>query len=139
MFLTTEWSVHDGDIVPMLAALDLFPSIEHLPVSHRPKTRQWRTSQVLPMNGRVIFERLRCQHSSKDSLRDQETKPNYYVRININDGIVALPDCTSGPGSSCPLKDFLAMVQRQGKEIGDFREICGLGKDAPARIEFLHQ
>ncbi|KAL8652833.1 MAG: hypothetical protein Q9226_004097 [Calogaya cf. arnoldii] len=131
--------VHDGDIVPMLAAVDLFPSKQLLPVSHRPQTRQWRTSQVTPMNGRIIFERLRCKRSSKDSLTDHEKGLQHYVRININDGIVALPGCTSGPGSSCPLEEFLAFVQRRGKEIGDFREICGLGDDAPARIEFLHQ
>ncbi|KAL8977772.1 MAG: hypothetical protein Q9205_006494 [Flavoplaca limonia] len=131
--------VHDGDIVPMLAALDLFPSTEHLPTSHRPETRQWRTSQVLPMNGRVIFERLRCKHVSKENPTAEDTETSHYVRININDGIVALPGCTSGPGSSCPLENLLAMVQRRGGEIGDFHKICGLGKDAPARIEFLHQ
>ena len=91
------------------------------------------------MNGRVIFERLRCKHISKENPTAEDTEINHYVRININDGIVALPGCTSGPGSSCPLKNLLAMVQRRGEEIGDFRKICGLGKDAPARIEFLHQ
>ncbi|KAI4281681.1 MAG: hypothetical protein L6R38_003499 [Xanthoria sp. 2 TBL-2021] len=131
--------VHDGDIIPMLAALDLFHSKEHLPVSHRPKIRQWRTSQVVPMNGRIIFERLKCNRASKEKLKDQEKIPKHYVRININDGIVPFPHCTSGPGSSCPLEDFLAIVQRRGREIGDFRKICGLGDDAPARIEFLHQ
>lgn len=91
------------------------------------------------MNGRTIFERLKCNRASKEKLMDQEKTPKHYVRINVNDGIVPFPHCTSGPGSSCPLEDFLAIVQRRGREIGDFRKICGLGDDAPARIEFLHQ
>ncbi|KAI4204945.1 MAG: hypothetical protein LQ350_000797 [Teloschistes chrysophthalmus] len=128
--------VHDGDIVPMLAALDLFPSTTDLPVTHRLKNRAWKMSQVVPMNGRVIFERLTCEASAKDSASEG---PRDYVRINVNDGIVALPTCSSGPGSSCPLEDFLSMVQRRGREIGDFREICGVGEDSPGRITFLHQ
>ncbi|KAL9030929.1 MAG: hypothetical protein Q9196_001003 [Gyalolechia fulgens] len=127
--------VHDGDIVPMVAALDLFPSQEHLPVTHRPKSRQWQTSQIVPMNGRIIFERLSC----KSPATNTDTGGRPFIRIIMNDGVIALPDCNSGPGSSCPLEDFLALVRRRGKEVGDFRGICGLGDDAPARISFLHQ
>ncbi|KAL8808112.1 MAG: hypothetical protein Q9200_004407 [Gallowayella weberi] len=131
-------SVHDGDIIPMLAALDLFPSQKHLPVTHRPKTRAWKTSQVVPMNGRVIFERLACRPSESEQ-QQHTSEHDYYIRINVNDGIVALPNCTSGPGSSCPLEEFLALVQRRGREVGDFREVCGLTDEAPSRITFLHQ
>lgn len=136
--------VHDGDIIPMLAALDLFPSREHLPVTDRSKARGWRTSQVVPMNGRLIFERLSCS-PSPDSLSSKRKEAadeggrEHFIRINVNDGIVALQTCSSGPGSSCPLENFLALVRSRGKEIGDFREICGMGEDAPARITFLHQ
>ena len=144
-------SVHDGDIVPMLAALDLFPSSEHLPISHRPTSRNWRMSQVVPMNGRVIFEYLECD-DPRLALSDGgrqipppplekrgEDRRSTFIRININDGIVAIPDCTSGPGSSCPLEDFLALVRRRGEEIGDFKELCGLGADDADRITFLRQ
>lgn len=127
--------VHDGDIVPMLAALDLFPSNQHLPVTHRPKSRGWQTSQVVPMNGRIIFERLSCRAPATNETGID--KP--FVRINVNDGIVALPDCNSGPGSSCPLVDFLAMVRRRECDLMDFRWRCGLDDDAPRQITFLHQ
>lgn len=132
--------VHDGDIVPMLAALDLFPSTTQLPVTHRLKDRAWKMLQVVPMNGRVIFERLICEASVKDRWSEPSKRPQHYVRINVNDGIVALPTCSSGPGSSCPLEDFLSMVRRRGEEVGDFHEICGLvGEDSPGGITFLHQ
>ncbi|KAI4250352.1 MAG: hypothetical protein LQ352_005357 [Teloschistes flavicans] len=131
--------VHDGDIVPMLAALDLFPSKIKLPVTHRPRDRAWKMSQVVPMNGRVIFERLTCEASSKDSASRPYQQTRDYVRINVNDGIVPLPTCSSGPGFSCPLESFLSIVQRRGKEVGDFRENCGVGEDSPEKITFLHQ
>lgn len=119
----------------MLAALDLFPSQQHLPVTHRPKYRLWQTSQIVPMNGRIIFERLSCRSPvTSDSGIDRA-----FVRINVNDGIVAIPDCDSGPGSSCPLEDFLVMVRRREKDLVGFRWRCGLDYDAPQEITFLHQ
>ncbi|KAL8700984.1 MAG: hypothetical protein Q9201_005150 [Fulgogasparrea decipioides] len=134
--------VHDGDIIPMLAALDLFPSNDLLPVTYRSKSRTWRMSQVVPMNGRIILERLACPSTSKVSTTntDERVAPRkHFIRVNINDGIVALPTCSSGPGASCPLEDFLALVQRREKEIGDFSEACGLESDKPGGITFLHQ
>ncbi|MCJ1467225.1 acid phosphatase pho5 [Pseudocyphellaria aurata] len=141
--------VHDGDVVPMLAALDIFNSSERLPTTHLSSSRTWRTSQVVPMGGRVIFERLSCQFHKPLTMDDKRaqypfrgeefTEPEEFVRININDGIVALPTCSSGPGSSCPLEEFLGLVRDRGTQIGDFREICGLGPDAASRITFLHQ
>lgn len=157
-------SVHDGDIIPMLAALDIMHSPTHLPVTHRPPARAWRTSQVVPMGGRIILERLTCSpdaahrpssnrsnsphhHHAQDRkqphrIPSQQSRPHNatFVRININDGIVALPGCSnSGPGSSCPLDEFLAHVKRRGEEVGEFRELCGLEPGAPGRITFLHQ
>ena len=135
----------------MLAALDLFPSTEHLPVTHRSESRNWRTSQVVPMNGRIIFESLSCrnlalsseQHHEEVMFDHGQQNPSgalkRFIRINVNDGIVALPACSSGPGSSCPLGEFLGHVRRRGQEVGNFRKICGIGDDAAGRITFLHQ
>ena len=161
---TRFFSVHDGDIIPMLAALDIMHSTTVLPVTHRPAFREWRTSQVVPMSGRIVFERLTCspnninarapaafkskhhKHSAnhpgldKAPLQDSALENGTFVRININDGMVALPGCSnSGPGSSCPLDEFLTHVRKRGEEVGDFKELCGLGPDAPGRITFLHQ
>jgi len=139
----------------MLSALNVFHSDSLLPTTHRDPSRTWGLSQVTPMSGRIIFERLACPpvsdpnapHRQPNDHRDpyqspldqQQAQNNTYVRININDGIVALPNCTSGPGSSCPLREFLAFVKSRGEEVGDFREICGLGSDVPGSLDFLHQ
>lgn len=120
-------SVHDGDIAPLITFLGIITPNEHLPTTHIPHDRPWWKGQVTPMGGRIIFELLSCRKSGK------------YVRINVNDGITALPECSSGPGSSCPLDEFAVLVARKGREFGEFREVCGLGREAGEGITFLHQ
>ncbi|KAF1916970.1 histidine phosphatase superfamily [Ampelomyces quisqualis] len=124
--------VHDGDIAPMITALDVINDKEHLPTTHIPHSRKWRKSQVSPMGGRIILELLSCQIENTPG-RER------FVRLNINDGITAIPDCQSGPGKSCPLSQFAARTKRKGEEVGKFKELCGLSEDAADRITFLHQ
>lgn len=116
----------------MLAALGLFEDAEHLPVNKIAKDRKWKTSQITPMGGRILFERLRCSAKGSD-------EKEVYVRINVNDGIVALDGCNDGPGSSCPLNGFLEHVKARGVIGGDFKKTCGLAEDAPDRLTFLRQ
>lgn len=116
----------------MLAALGLFEDAEDLPVTEIAKNRKWKTSQITPMGGRILFERLRC------SAEGSEQK-EVYIRLNVNDGIVALDGCSDGPGSSCPLNGFLEHIKIRGEIAGDFRKTCGLGEDAPDRLTFLRQ
>jgi hypothetical protein len=116
----------------MITALDIINDDQHLPITHIPHDRKWRKSQVSPMGGRIIFELLSC--STEKSSQDEK-----FVRLNINDGITAIPDCDNGPGKSCPLAEFVARTKRKGEEVGDFRELCGLSADAAERITFLRQ
>lgn len=133
-------SVHDGDIAPMLAALGIFDDDSYdpyLPITHIATDRIWRTSQVMPMGGRITFEKLTC--SAEPGTAGSEPVADQYVRVNINDGIVPLLDCNSGPGSSCPLADFVERTRLRGVEFGDFETVCGMEKDAKKRITFLRQ
>ncbi|KAJ5560313.1 multiple inositol polyphosphate phosphatase [Penicillium frequentans] len=120
---------HDGDIVPILTALGVLSEIGEspLPPSYLVADRLWRTSSVLPMGGRVIVERLTCSD-----------KKDKFIRININDRVVPLPLCRSGPGSSCSLDDFIRYVNSQEVSFGDYGQACGL-KDHAERITFLRQ
>lgn len=131
----------------MLAALRLFPQTPDLPISHVLQNRTWRTSSVVPMGGRIIFERLSCP-GQRNCWYTNPMYPNHvyceqknetYVRVNVNDGIVAIPDCEDGPGSSCGLEDFVERVRVRGEHAGDFGKVCGLDKEAPKSISFLHQ
>lgn len=106
-------------------------------------------SDVVPMGGRIIFERLSCPAPPECWSNAQYGYPNHiycspprndtFVRINVNDGIVVLPHCQDGPGHSCPLAGFVDHVKKRGEEIPRFEEVCGLPPDVPKRITFLHQ
>lgn len=133
--------MHDGDIAPMLAALGIFHDIDHdpyLPITHIPSKRKWKTSQIMPMGGRVIFEGLTCRKTAEGT-NDIVEQLERFVRVNINDKIIPLPNCVSGPGQSCPLSEFDEFIRKRGIEIGDFGEVCGLQEDYERRISFLRQ
>ncbi|OJJ43068.1 hypothetical protein ASPZODRAFT_19768 [Penicilliopsis zonata CBS 506.65] len=123
--------VHDGDIAPFLTALEILKDPIYdpsLPTASAVADRVWRTSTVMTMGGRITLERLTCPGSSQDP----------FIRININDAVMPLPYCKSGPGASCPLNQFVDFVQRRRGEVGDFAQVCGLDGD-PGWITFLHQ
>jgi acid phosphatase len=124
--------VHDGDIVPVLAALRIMDGDDPLPITYIKHDRQWKTSRLTSMGGRIIFERLRCDGNF--SL----TGNAVFIRININDGVISVPGCDIGSGL-CPLEQFVARLRKHEKDAGDFRELCGLGTHMPAGITFLHQ
>lgn len=141
--------VHDGDIIPMLSALDALPQDPNLPTSHVLGNRTWRTSDIVPMGGRIVFERLACDVGQHCWDRAEFGYPNhvyctpphdeYFVRLNVNDGIVALRGCEDGPGGSCSLERFMGRVEQRGRDAGSFSEVCGLSGLGKEGIEFLHQ
>ncbi|KAF2859645.1 phosphoglycerate mutase-like protein [Piedraia hortae CBS 480.64] len=139
--------VHDGDIVPFLAALDLFPQPTPLESSHILENRTWRTSDIVPMGGRVILERLACPYQEcwdhgefgyPNHVFCNPPSQDVFIRVNVNDAIVPIPWCEHGPGGSCPLSEFLQRVRERVMGM-DFLKTCGLSQDMKDRIEFLHQ
>lgn len=119
----------------MLTALNIFDDPKYgsyLPVTHIAEHRVWRTSTVMPMSGRITFERLSCS----DSTTGEE---DLFVRININDGIVQLPDCHDGPGGSCPLDNFVKMVHERRARVGRFDDVCGTKGQETMGLSFLKQ
>lgn len=117
----------------MMTALDIMNEDEkdgHLPITQIRHHRKWRKSQIFPMAGRVIFELLSCRIKNR-------VGTHKFVRLNINDGITAIPDCDSGPGMSCPLEQFAARTQKKGSEAGNFNELCQLGETDVEKVTFL--
>ncbi|KAJ5092519.1 hypothetical protein NUU61_007389 [Penicillium alfredii] len=111
--------VHDGDIAPFLTALGLLSDLDnHLPTTHVATDRVWRTSPVLPMGARVTLERLTCSTSGE-----------VYLRVNINDRVMPLSNCQSGPGKSCPLGEFEEYVRRRHQEVGEFGKYVIISRD----------
>ncbi|EPY51665.1 thiamine-repressible acid phosphatase Pho4 [Schizosaccharomyces cryophilus OY26] len=93
---------HDGQILPIEAALGFFPDItpEHpLPLTYNPYTYSLKTSSFVPFAGNLITELFQCQ--------DQK----YYVRHLVNQQVFPLTDCGYGPSNSsdgmCELSAYL--------------------------------
>ena len=120
--------MHDGDIIPVLAALGIYSGhnplqrernqedagrLPHLPTNRIEAKRSWRTSDLVPMGGRIIIERLRCGKGT--DLHQSEA----YICFIINDGIVAVGDDEYG-GMQFPA----AAEREKGEAVGDFKEMC---------------
>lgn len=127
--------VHDGDIVPLLAALRLLDEDgpQYLPPDQLISNRSWRTSDVVPMGGRVVFERVACDTPERETER--------FVRLSINDGVMQIPGLAASVKvpSAVAVTDFWKFVDAKLSEYGEFAEICGLPEGAATRISFLHQ
>ncbi|OAP57039.1 hypothetical protein AYL99_09152 [Fonsecaea erecta] len=135
--------VHDGDIVPAVTTLGIFDDsldLGHLPTDRLVPERKWKTSDVVPMGGRLIFERITCETNREELATGRE----HAVRLFINDGLIdltKLPDTVpfSAIEGAVSLESFQHTLSTKGTQLGDFREICSLPSDAPDRINFLHQ
>jgi acid phosphatase len=127
--------VHDGDIVPLLAALKILdePGPQELPTDRMVQDRAWKTSDVVPMGGRVMFERIVCKKPSGHTQR--------HVRLSINDGVSVLPSmrAVADVPYTMPVDAFWRFIEAKMYEFGDFTEVCGLPTSAASRITFLHQ
>ena len=127
--------------MPALATLGILSEpqgLEDLPTDQIATERNWRTSDVVPMGGRLIFERVSC------GTNEEEPSGEAAVRLFVNDGLIDL----TGLPHAVPFTDvegaisvqsFQTLLSARGRELGDFRAVCGLSGDAPDRIKFLHQ
>lgn len=129
--------VHDGDIVPLLATLGILDEGKqpgYLPSDKTKPRRKWKTSDVVPMGGRLVFEKVTCTNTGLG-----ENLRRSYVRLFINDGIISLDKTFLGGGlaNGIGMKQWLDMVVKKGEKFGSFKEVCGLSDQAPSGISFL--
>lgn len=131
--------VHDGDVVPVLAALGIFEEDgedQMLPTDHVKRDRKWRTSDLVPMAGRLVIERLNCRTPHGWRYRD--------VRLWINDGwmgwvVDGAEERTKVYIPQMEVGRFRDMVRRKKEGFGGFAEVCGLEEGVEEGIAFLHQ
>lgn len=129
--------VHDGDIVPLMTTLGILDEGRqpgYLPSDRIKSKRKWKTSDVVPMGGRLVFERVTCDNTGLGSNLRRS-----YIRLFINDGIVNLEKDFIGGGlaNGVGLKQWMATVAKKGERFGDFKSVCGLPATAPSSISFL--
>lgn len=117
---------HDNDLVRYLTALGLYDDDEPLPVDYVDFRNHFKSSEIVPMGGRLITERLNCYNETSETT-DQ------YVRLILNDQVLPFGDCTSGPGFSCPLETYLETVDSM---VYDFPSECAMNSSTPDYVSF---
>lgn len=71
---------HDNNISPIVAAFGLFYSAQNLSLAANAEStpegreRKWRFSQIAPLQGKVVWEKLQCGEGE-------------YVRVRVNEAI----------------------------------------------------
>ncbi|KAK4698361.1 acid phosphatase, partial [Phenoliferia sp. Uapishka_3] len=83
--------------------------------------RAWKTSEILPFLGHVALENVYCPANSTN-----------FVRVLVNHAPIPIPNCQSGPDSSCPASEFVEYITGRQKLYGDFVGACGLTGQANA-------
>ncbi|KAJ5930287.1 hypothetical protein N7466_005780 [Penicillium verhagenii] len=100
------WSfAHDADITPVIAALGIDVPENALPNTTIPFPNPYRVADIVPMGGHLTLERMTCNATTT-------TKAGTYVRAILNEAVVPYSSCQSGPGYSCPLASFSAIVDK---------------------------
>ncbi|CAO2651363.1 Nn.00g039330.m01.CDS01 [Neocucurbitaria sp. VM-36] len=120
---------NDGQINQIIAALGVFDNEPQLPGNMTLPERKFRASRLVPMRGTVAFERLSCAASATNTTYGYSTKDSgsqAYMRIRLNDVVYPVVDCTSGPGSSCPLSQYQAIIKGKRAKAGSFTNMCNV-------------
>ncbi|KAG6592520.1 multiple inositol polyphosphate phosphatase [Phytophthora cinnamomi] len=88
---------------------------ENYPTDAINATRNFRSSRVVTMGARLVTERINCGGQR-------------YVRFNINEQVVPLPGCQSGPGLTCSIAEYLQYMKARQSEVGDFITKCNAAR-----------
>lgn len=103
---------HDTDIVNYIAAVGLFDDGKKLNASYVPfRDHAYHKSWIVPQGSRIYTQQFTCSNQT-------------YVRYVVNDVVIPIESCSSGPGFSCPQKDFFKYVESRIGGI-DYAQKCG--------------
>lgn len=80
----------------------------------------------MPMQGHLTIERLSCNATA---ISDAGT----YVRIVLNEAVVPFNACQSGPGYTCPLANYTAILR---KSLPDYVKTCRVPASDPQYLKF---
>ena len=111
------------DINQLIAAIGVFDNEPQLPANRTLPDRKFRASRLVTMRGTVAFERLSCPVGSNKYGTSNATN-EAYMRIRLNEVVYPVVNCTSGPGSSCPLLQYRDIIKSKIDAVGDFTKVC---------------
>lgn len=118
--------IHDSDLLTFTTALGLFEPDYDLSTSEIEHDSVFKVSEIAPMGGRIVHERLECKVKN-------ETES--FVRVIVNDAVIPIPGCQGGPGFSCSLDGYKNVIDNR---LGNttYIEACGVNSTVPQYTTF---
>ena len=113
---------NDGQINQLAAAIGVFDDQAPLPADRIAWDRIFRASNFVTMRGTISFERLNCGSKGR------------FMRIKFNDQVYPVATCQDGPGRSCALSKYQALIAEKSAVFGDFEEACGIANSSVVPI-----
>ncbi|OBA14049.1 hypothetical protein HANVADRAFT_54425, partial [Hanseniaspora valbyensis NRRL Y-1626] len=114
---------HDTDLQNMMAAVGLFDTGVMMNSTFEYRNTVYKKSWMTPMGARFVLENYECGNSS-------------YVRYLINDAVVTVPNCSSGPGFSCEINDYYQYTEDRMSNITDYVTACNVTAGLPSSVSF---
>ncbi|KAI2794769.1 hypothetical protein POX_a01370 [Penicillium oxalicum] len=113
--------LNDNQIAEMTSAMGIFDNEDPLPLDRVPKHRLYNVAHFITMRGTVAFETMNCQVGSGHRSGNET-----YVRVLFNDAVYPVANCQNGPGKSCLLSDYLALIKKKSQAAGNWNDYCNV-------------
>ncbi|KAK9473659.1 acid phosphatase [Dipodascopsis tothii] len=118
---------HDTNITPVLSAMGISVPTKSLPLDQVPVPHQYRSGDLVPMGGHLVLERMTCKATTT-------YEAGTYVRVVVNEAVIPIDDCQTGPGYSCGLNNYTTRLQEM---LPDFATRCQLPAEYPQYLDFF--
>ncbi|APA14442.1 hypothetical protein SS1G_06333 [Sclerotinia sclerotiorum 1980 UF-70] len=144
--------MNDGQIAELGAVTGVWDNTTSLGDGTKiPREYEYISSHFVSMRGTVAFERMNCAISEnatstsfassapnsyrKTTLSSTSTNATY-IRILLNDVVYPVHSCQSGPGSSCLLSDYSALIKGKVDKAGNLPTRCNVTvSGAPTKVK----
>lgn len=141
---------HDTDILKLAATmgLDAPENVTTFDPTQLRFNSSYHVVEIVPQGARFVFERLTCRSDANEPdyynefpdafnsstyINGTSNSTNTYVRIVVNEAVVPINECATGPGASCPIDDFSNWVDTH-LEGRDFVENCVIPDSDPTEF-----
>ncbi|KAF8985820.1 histidine phosphatase superfamily [Cyathus striatus] len=104
---------HDNQINELASSSGIFDTQALLATDQMVEGRRYVSSWITPMRGTILWERLSC-----------EGRGYLWAGLRFMGGIVAVEECSDGPGKSCPVEKYSSYIKEKVDKAGSFEERC---------------
>ena len=96
-------------------------------------TGKYNTTSTLATSTR-IYSNTTTSSSLPTSTPTSGSTNQTYIRILLNDAVYVVPSCQNGPGRSCLMSDYVALVEKKVAAAGDLRTRCNVTNTASSTV-----